>query len=307
MSSAPQTIHVKARGAHPAYPARAPVDDDKVNWATPHDEYTPVEFTHDVVLQNDSSIKINGWADPRDMKTEDMREKQSHYPLTLDNKGKPRNPNGRTGMCGRGLLGKWGPNHAADPIVTRIDPTTRCVQMVAIKRKDTGEWAIPGGMVDPGESVSATIRREFTEEAGNLDGEERARFDSLVTALFAEENKRCIFAGYVDDPRNTDHAWMETTAVHYHCNREIARRLAVHAGDDAADVTWLNVDDDDPRYRNLYASHKEWVDKAAGQLLMEIAKRQREKMLRKEKKQKEKRQKHKQAHKKQLKRQLRMS
>lgn len=30
-----------------------------------------------------------------------------------------RNPMGRTGMRGRGLLGKWGPNHAADPIVSR--------------------------------------------------------------------------------------------------------------------------------------------------------------------------------------------
>ena len=30
-----------------------------------------------------------------------------------------RNPAGRTGLTGRGLLGKWGPNHAADPIVTR--------------------------------------------------------------------------------------------------------------------------------------------------------------------------------------------
>ena len=26
---------------------------------------------------------------------------------------------GRTGMTGRGLLGRWGPNHAGDPIVTR--------------------------------------------------------------------------------------------------------------------------------------------------------------------------------------------
>ena len=26
---------------------------------------------------------------------------------------------GRTGLTGRGLLGKWGPNHAGDPIVTR--------------------------------------------------------------------------------------------------------------------------------------------------------------------------------------------
>ena len=33
--------------------------------------------------------------------------------------GVPLNPIGRTGLCGRGQLGKWGPNHAADPIVTR--------------------------------------------------------------------------------------------------------------------------------------------------------------------------------------------
>ena len=33
--------------------------------------------------------------------------------------GIPRNPQGRTGLCGRGVLGHWGPNHAGDPIVTR--------------------------------------------------------------------------------------------------------------------------------------------------------------------------------------------
>lgn len=65
-----------------------------------------------------------------------------------------RNPIGRTGMVGRGSLGKWGPNHAADPIVTRwkrdskgkivmVDGRPR-LEFVAIKRKDTGVWAIPG-------------------------------------------------------------------------------------------------------------------------------------------------------------------
>lgn len=33
--------------------------------------------------------------------------------------GLPLNPKGRTGLGGRGLLGRWGPNHAGDPIVTR--------------------------------------------------------------------------------------------------------------------------------------------------------------------------------------------
>lgn len=31
----------------------------------------------------------------------------------------PQNPIGRTGIVGRGVLGRWGPNHAADPVVTR--------------------------------------------------------------------------------------------------------------------------------------------------------------------------------------------
>lgn len=33
--------------------------------------------------------------------------------------GLPLNPIGRTGISGRGVLGRWGPNHAADPVVTR--------------------------------------------------------------------------------------------------------------------------------------------------------------------------------------------
>ena len=90
-------------------------------------------------------------------------------------------------MCERGLLGKWGPNHAADPIVTRWRPGStaipvkdRPLQVVAITRKDTGEWAMPGGMVDSDEIVSVTVRREFTEEAGNIqDPEQRALFNQL--------------------------------------------------------------------------------------------------------------------------------
>jgi len=35
-----------------------------------------------------------------------------------------RNPVGRTGVRGRGCLGRWGPNHAADPIVTRYLDTS---------------------------------------------------------------------------------------------------------------------------------------------------------------------------------------
>lgn len=41
------------------------------------------------------------------------------------------------------------------------------LQFVAIKRGDTEEWALPGGMVDPGEKFATTAIREFQEEAMN--------------------------------------------------------------------------------------------------------------------------------------------
>ena len=63
---------------------------------------------------------------------------------------------GRTGIKGRGVLGKWGPNHAADPILTRwlrdgngkkiLNQDTRLpiLEFVGIMRRHGGEWAIPG-------------------------------------------------------------------------------------------------------------------------------------------------------------------
>ena len=77
---------------------------------------------------------------------------------------------------------------------------------VAIKRDDTGEWAIPGGMVDPGENTTMALRREFGEEALNTDKyPERAE---IIDRVFNKGT--LIYQGYVDDPRNTDNAWMET-------------------------------------------------------------------------------------------------
>ena len=135
-------------------------------------------------------------------------------------------------------------------------------QMVAIKRTDTGVWAIPGGMVDAGETVSVTVRREFEEEAGSIaEPERRQLFQKLVNELFGSgKGGEIVYRGYVDDPRNTDNAWMESTVIHFHCRPQLAALLPLKAGDDASDVMWLNVDEAEPKYKRLYASHKDWVD-----------------------------------------------
>ena len=85
-----------------------------------------------------------------------------------------------------------------------------------------------------------------------------------LDALF--DRGKEIYRGYVDDPRNTDNAWMETTAYHFHCGAELGANFNFNAGDDAAAVRWLDVDPREADYSNLYASHREWVDKVAAGL-----------------------------------------
>jgi 8-oxo-dGTP diphosphatase len=39
-------------------------------------------------------------------------------------------------------------------------------QIVLVRRRDTGQWSLPGGMVDWGEEIATTARREIVEETG---------------------------------------------------------------------------------------------------------------------------------------------
>ena len=49
---------------------------------------------------------------------------------------------------------------------TSIIPILPNGQIVLVRRRDNGKWALPGGMVDWGEEISTTIKRELTEETG---------------------------------------------------------------------------------------------------------------------------------------------
>lgn len=242
-------------------------------------DYDPVSYTAPVVL------KKPPWADP-DL----MNMKPSMRPLLAYNKldeeyhvnrashmgpyrikdGLPHNPMGRTGMKGRGLLGRFGPNHAADPIVTRwkrtsggvmLDGGKKVLEFVAIQRKDNSQWAIPGGMVEPGQVVTQALKAEFGEEAMaklNFTDEEREKISRLIDKLF--QNGVEVYKGYVDDPRNTDNAWMETVAVNFHDDTgEVFSEFKLQAGDDAAAVRWQRVSGNIP----LFASHVSILEKVA--------------------------------------------
>nr|XP_031836155.1 ADP-ribose pyrophosphatase, mitochondrial [Nomia melanderi] len=269
-------IHYKCRQSFYASSnvKRFEVPDSKVPWNVEFLNYKPVKYTASVLVGKP-------WADPEigessfEPKWNSLDGHVNRKSFTgnyiINEEGYPLNPIGRTGIIGRGLLGRWGPNHAADPIVTRWKRNisealeiNKCsnkpiLQFVAIQRRDSGEWAIPGGMVDPGETISTTLKREFMEEAMNSMEKDKASREELERSLkgFFEKGEE-IYTGYVDDPRNTDNAWMETVASNFHDkDGSILGQLTLIAGDDARNVKWMDIDSK----LNLYASHNDFIQK----------------------------------------------
>lgn len=241
--------HEQSSGAPTSYESRIEVPQGQKDWSVDAPDYRPPEFTHQFV----ETVGVEqGWADPQSPNEVDFSERFSHETedgkISFSSDGKPLNPSGRTGLEGRGLLGKWGPNQAADPIVFNRDANGN-VALLLIQRKDTdtGEWALPGGMTDPTDKNAAQAAlRELAEEAG---------------VSIKEEQLKEVYAGIVDDPRNTDNAWMETRAL---CAVITGERPEPTAGDDAQRAKWVSV------FKltsdGLYASHGDLVGMALAQI-----------------------------------------
>ena len=195
-------------------------------WVENCPDYDPPYYVAQIVLDHEGD-----WADPEDFRKVDFRNRFSlEGKIRFSSAGVPLNPRGRTGVCGRGWLGKWGPNLAADAIVTRVNKETGNLEFLAVKRKG-GAWAIPGGMMDQGETPIETANRELNEEA--LDGE-----CSILDAVQTYE-------GYMDGSRNTDNAWIETTAFHKHISWEESLGLKLKAQEEeVSDVKWMSITDE---------------------------------------------------------------
>jgi ADP-ribose pyrophosphatase len=127
-------------------------------------------------------------------------------------------------------------------LLTRLDPESGRLQLLVIERKDSGQKALPVGMVDDGEDIAATVARELSEE---------------TSAKLDFQGATVLFAGVVDDPRNTDNAWVETTVLHKHLTETEQSGLTLRAGDDAKSVSWINVDQE--LLSSMHASHAEFV------------------------------------------------
>eukprot|EP00116_Pleurobrachia_bachei_P003410 sb/3463672/ len=276
----PLKVHVDSRLS--PYPGtdvkRFTVPDEKVSWLVTFSEYKPVNYTDATVLAmkgdsvdpvnlNRNNLQFNKLK----VKTVDGKkwviDRTSHHGKYSVIDGVPRNHKGRTGMVGRGSLLRWGPNHAADTIVTRwmrdgdgkvvhID-NKPVMEFVGVYRPSTNEWAIPGGRLKPYEKMFDVLKREFSEEAletmEDASDVEQKRIGAMLKDHF--NLGITVYKGYVDDPRNTDNAWIETTAVNYHDSTgNTFSNLPIKSNEEGHGAQWIPIDTN----LDLYANH-EWI------------------------------------------------
>ena len=93
--------------------------------------------------------------------------------------------------------------------------------------------------MDSGETASIAVRREFSEEALNSLMLKKADKENILEKLEKIwETGVKLHEGYMDDERNTDNAWIETTCYSFHDSHGYSHILSLMAGDDAVEVKW---------------------------------------------------------------------
>ncbi|RMZ97508.1 ADP-ribose mitochondrial isoform X1, partial [Brachionus plicatilis] len=157
--------------------------------------------------------------DPGDVSDIDFEEPQrsSFHPKFFfrygeKNKLYPVNPVGITGLRGKGILSYWGVNHKIELIISRykLNSKPKELEIIVMKNVDGTKFLLPGLFDQHNRDLTEHIVNAFAEEIC-LTAPSRVK-KKLCQLL--KTKSECIYQSYIDDPRNTDNAWIESSIFH---------------------------------------------------------------------------------------------
>jgi 8-oxo-dGTP pyrophosphatase MutT (NUDIX family) len=219
---------------------------------------------------------------PLNSKQEELKKLALDYDIELgfEEDGRPfiigygRDQNGQiikrpynTGLEGQGKLFKWGVNPAADNIITNIDENGK-LRMLLVKRGDNGQYALPGGMLNAGETPYQAALRELMEEVKiAINPPADQPLEEGVKPVYIDvdgEMLQAIYEGLVDDIRNTNNAFITSSAFLFNLDEMVepsgSGEVDENGEAEIAKSEWVEVTPD--VINKLYASHSLFVKKA---------------------------------------------
>ncbi|XP_025081227.1 transient receptor potential cation channel subfamily M member 2-like isoform X2 [Pomacea canaliculata] len=267
--------HIISRSA--IYPGsfveRFPVPNDKVSWDIHFPQYDPVNYTAQKVLQNEEGTDAIDLLQLQPNEREGLfsfnkfDEKAKISRVSLQGKykvvnGLPLNPVGRTGIIGRGLFGRWGPNIGFNALVTRwkrdflgnivIIDGKRVLEFIAI-RSDSKKWSIPGGVAENMKMPWQVLEKYFLFEPSDSIKDDLQVKKAKISQGLNELSKHGeeLYKGYADDARNTDNAWLETHVINYH-DDDLFRNVELRATPAVEAVAWCAISNSTAHGSHMY-------------------------------------------------------
>ncbi|KAL5247484.1 hypothetical protein ACHWQZ_G019385 [Mnemiopsis leidyi] len=255
---------------------RVPVPSDAIDWDTPLDFYDPPEFT-DETTNTDEPL----YPDTIQFNCDNGTVNRLSYdrPAYRVDITDPLNVLGRTGLRGRGIFPRWGPNHYAITVITRwyragtgkqVHNKDRPVMEVLLLKNKSEEdkyFHLPSVQIDtndPNKFQSKLFLKKMcfnSHQYRKADGETRSAtkksmFGNLAMAIQddpeldrAFQKQKPVHRGYFDDVHNTDNAWMEVDVINVHFEKPLADR-PLEPGSQIALACWQRLDSKVPVHNN---------------------------------------------------------
>lgn len=210
------------------------VGEEFLSWKIAYPDYDPVAYTALNVLAGCSlsvDEEYNPRKPPKFNELDEACDRRSYKgPYELDPMiGLPLNPSGRTGIKGRGMLRRYGPNHITEAIFTRFrafnQSTKHQLLEVLVLEESAREYYLPSDEVklgiNPEDNLPNSLKKIFNiSTLKQLKLSDHAISKSMEALRGVMINRQVIYEGFLDDERNTDNAWIETAVYNYHLARE---------------------------------------------------------------------------------------
>ena len=188
-------FHLRIRIEKPAdYPDRQVILIDEAPWNIDCDQYDPPYYVAPEVLATAKADERRSHPENFEKAVELVDAGRSER---KDDKGRPLNPRGRTGLAGRGSLNRWGANPGIAAVVVCKAVDGAGLQFLVGKQAGHLGASLPCDLLELGESTSDGLRRILAASAG-LD--------------LGDTEAEPIFDDFFYDLRQTDHAWVELEA-----------------------------------------------------------------------------------------------